>query len=362
MGKGEKIQQGDGAGGELMQKMLSRSVLPHIRRGSGRPSKVGIPPGLLDDSSTIGDMVFTIDGHTVSPLFFPGGDIGSLSVFGTVNDLAVSGGVPEVLALSMVMEEGLEIEKLEAISRSIGAAAQRSNIEIVTGDTKVVEKGGVDGMIVTTAGLGRRHPELDGCLDKASESLSGRIGQRRSYNWLRDDAPEPGDVIILTGSVGDHGISLLSLREGYGFDSDLISDLAPLNGLMSEAIRSGGVVASKDLTRGGLANALNEWATKTSLEISVDQDEIPVKESVRSACEMLGLDPYEIGNEGKAIIAVDPDYAEDLLRILKMNEIGSESRIIGSFSAGRGRVILKTEVGGKRIMDPPYGDPIPRIC
>ena len=361
MGDSDKIQQGDGAGGELMQRMLSRLVIPNLRK-KGIRGDSGIPPDLLDDSATVGEWAFTIDGHTVQPLFFPGGDIGYLSVYGTVNDLSVAGSIPEVLALSMVIEEGLDYSDLETISKSIGIASERSGVEVITGDTKVVERGGVDGMIITTAGLGRKHPKLDNCLEIANNALKERSGRVRSFVWLRDDAPVPGDEIILTGSVGDHGISLLSLREGYGFESDVKSDLTPLNELMDKAIKSGGVVAAKDLTRGGLANGLNEWSSKTSMEIVVNEERIKVKESVRTACDMLGLDPYEIGNEGKAIIAVDPEFSQNVLGALRKTDEGVDSEIIGKFEKGRQRVILNTIVGGRRIMDPPYGDPIPRIC
>ncbi|MGA1822068.1 MAG: AIR synthase-related protein [Thermoplasmatota archaeon] len=356
------VQLGDGAGGELMQKMLSDVILPRIR---GRQLEIGeedLSADILDDSASVEDWAFTIDGHTIWPLEFPGGDIGSLSVFGTVNDLAVVGAEPVALALSMVIEEGLDLHLLQRIVGSIGKASELSGVGVITGDTKVVERGGVKGMIVTTSGMGKRHPDLDLCLEKAGDLRKEAGSPGMKSRWLRDDSPRPGDAIILTGSVGDHGISLLSFREGYGFETDLISDLAPLNGLIGSAIEAGGIVAAKDLTRGGLANGLNEWARKSGFRIEVSEETIPVKKSVLSACDMLGLDPFEIGNEGKAIICTAPGIEEDILKVLRSHDIGRDSAIIGRVVEGRGDVILETEVGGRRIMDPPYGDPVPRIC
>lgn len=356
------VQLGDGAGGELMQKMLAEIILPNIRGRKIDTREEDIPPDLLDDSASVEDWAFTIDGHTIWPLVFPGGDIGSLSVYGTVNDLAVVGAKPTALALSMVIEEGLDRGLLERIAESIGKASDLAGVGVITGDTKVVERGGVKGMIVSTSGIGKRHELLDRCLGKANDLRSKAGSDGVVSRWLRDDAPRPGDSIILTGSVGDHGISLLSFREGYGFETDLKSDLAPLNGIVGSAIEVGGVVAAKDLTRGGLANGLNEWSRKSGSRIEVVEEMIPVKESVRSACDMLGLDPFEIGNEGKAIICTAPGIEEEVLKALRSNKIGRDSCVIGRVVEGKGDVILETEVGGRRIMDPPYGDPVPRIC
>ncbi len=356
MSRKDRIEIGDGAGGELMQKMLGESVIPLIRPSIDERTR-GLDPDLLDDSASHGDLAFTIDGHTIWPLEFPGGDIGGLAVYGTVNDLAVVGAVPEVMALSMVIEEGLDRSLLERIASSIGSASERTEVRVITGDTKVVERGGVKGLVVTTAGIGRRHHLLDRCLERAGDIRSGC-----DTMWLRDDAPRPGDHIILTGSVGDHGISLLSFREGFGFEVEVESDLAPLADLMGAAITEGGVVAAKDLTRGGLANGLNEWNRKCGLSILVSEERIPVKEPVRTGCEMLGLDPYEIGNEGKAILCVVPGAEEEVLRAVRRTTEGRDARLIGRVLEAEGPVILETSIGGKRIMDAPYGDPVPRIC
>lgn len=351
----ERIQSGQGAGGELMQTFLTEILLPRLNRkeGTGR----GIDPELLDDSATFGDLAFTIDGHTVWPLEFPGGDIGSLSVCGTVNDLAVVGAVPEALALSLVLEEGLSIDLLKRVMESMGRASKEANVEVITGDTKVVETGGVKGMVSSTAGIGSMHPHLKECIGDA-----GREGRPRDLNWLRDDASRPGDHIILSGSVGDHGISLISFREGYGFETDILSDIAPMTGIMDRAIKIGGVASAKDLTRGGLSNGLNEWARKTGNEIVVIEESIPVKVEVMSACDMLGMDPFEIGNEGKVILSVADGHEEEVLRSIRSTSYGKDASIIGRVMEGKPRVILETSVGGRRIMDPPYGDPVPRIC
>ncbi|MFO8050826.1 MAG: hydrogenase expression/formation protein HypE [Thermoplasmatota archaeon] len=353
-----RITMGDGAGGELMQKLLREEILPAIRPMEDDLGEGDLPAGLLDDSASFGDTAFTIDGHTIWPLEFPGGDIGTLSIYGTVNDLVVVGAVPSALALSMVMEEGLDRELMGRIARSIGKASQESGVKVITGDTKIVEKGGVKGMITSTAGIGGRHPELPPCIEKAEE----HSGIGRGTTWLRDDAVKEGDHIILSGSVGDHGISLLSFREGYGFETELKSDLAPMVDVMDRAIRTGGIVAAKDLTRGGLSNALNEWSSKSGLGIVVEEDRIPVKVAVSSACDMLGLDPYEIGNEGKVILGVADGMEEDVLKAIRSLPASSDASIIGRVSGGKERVVLETIVGGRRIMDPPYGDPVPRIC
>ncbi|MGA1873516.1 MAG: AIR synthase-related protein [Thermoplasmatota archaeon] len=342
--------------------MLKELVIPFVRRSSGGEDQEGVPPELLDDSAVIDNVAFTIDGHTVWPLEFPGGDIGSLSVFGTVNDLWVVGARPKALALSMVIEEGLEASLLERISASIGKASGEADVTVATGDTKVVERGGVKGMVVSTAGIGSHHPLLSSNLDRASELRGAKGMDAPSSTWLRDDGVIEGDVIILSGTVGDHGISLLSFREGYGFETELMSDLASVGGVMEAAMRTGGLIAAKDLTRGGLANGLNEWCSKSGNSITVRESDIPVKEAVLSACDMLGLDPFEIGNEGKVILAVAPGCEEEVLSAVRRTPVGRHASIIGVVGAKGKNVVLETGVGGRRIMDPPYGDPVPRIC
>jgi len=358
----KKVKLGEGAGGELMQRMLKEFVIPFVRIPSVGADPEGIPPELLDDSAVVGDIAFTIDGHTVWPLEFPGGDIGSLSVFGTVNDLWVVGARPKALALSMVIEEGTDKELLRRISGSIGAASEKASVTVVTGDTKVVERGGVKGIIVSTAGIGAKHPALENNLERAAALRRAVGGEAPLSGWLRDDAVREGDIIILSGSVGDHGISLFSFREGYGFAPALVSDLAPLGDVMEAALGVGGVIAAKDLTRGGLANGLNEWCAKSGRSILVREAAIPVKEAVSSACDMLGFDPFEIGNEGKLILAVAPGSEDEVLEAVRKTDVGKDAAVIGVVGGLGKNVVLQTVVGGKRIMDPPYGDPVPRIC
>jgi hydrogenase expression/formation protein HypE len=362
MGREDRIQLGDGAGGELMQRLLKDIILPLIRKEMINHDPSGIPPELLDDSAVINDVAFTIDGHTVWPLEFPGGDIGSLSVMGTVNDLWVVGAKPKALALSMVIEEGTERSLIERISGSIGRSSEEADVRIVTGDTKVVEKGGVKGMLISSAGIGWRHDELDENLRKASDLREKNGSELVSTRWLRDDNIRPGDVLILSGSIGDHGISLLSFREGYGFETELTSDISSVGEIIEAGLDVGGMVAAKDLTRGGLANALNEWTAKSGYSIHVREEDIPIKDAVKSACDMLGFDPLEIGNEGKVILAVAPGSEDRILEAVRMTNIGKDAAIIGEVMGIGSHVILETEVGGKRIMDPPYGDPVPRIC
>jgi hydrogenase expression/formation protein HypE len=248
---------------------------------------------------------------------------------------------------------------LERISGSIGRSSEEARVTVITGDTKVVERGGVRGMVLTTAGVGKRHPFLADCIGMAG---GDRLGRPDDQSWLRDDSIRPSDHIILTGSVGDHGIALLSFREGYGFDTDLSSDIAPLSSLMDRAINTGGIIAAKDLTRGGLANGLNEWCWKSGFGLEILEENIPVKKQVESACDMLGLDPFEIGNEGKAIIGVADGMEEEVLRAVRSHPLGRDAALIGRVVEGRQRVIMQTVIGGRRIMDAPYGDPVPRIC
>jgi len=358
----ERINLGDGAGGELMQRMLSELILPLIRTKDAPIDPTGIPPALLDDSAVVDDVAFTIDGHTVWPLEFPGGDIGSLSVIGTINDLWVVGARPKALALSMVIEEGTDRALIKRISSSIGSSSADAGVQVVTGDTKVVEKGGVKGIYISSAGIGWKHPLLSENLEIVRERRSHYQKEPPVSQWLRDDNIEEGDIIILSGSVGDHGISLLSFREGYGYETELTSDLASVGEIMEAAMKAGGVVSAKDLTRGGLANGLNEWCSKSGHSIIVTETDIPVKIGVRSACDMLGFDPFEIGNEGKVILGVVPGKEKEVLEAIRATAAGKDAKIIGKVMGKGDNVILETEVGGKRIMDPPYGDPVPRIC
>lgn len=351
--KDEMITMAHGAGGEIMGELIRDEILSRLKKSS---KHVQIPLAALEDSSVVNDTVFTTDSYVVKPIFFPGGDIGSLAVSGTVNDLAVMGCKPLALSLGLVIEEGMPISEVRTVLSSVAKTANEANIPVVTGDTKVVENGALDKMIINTSGIGISWPPLEKNIKvvKRYRAFKGR--------WLRDSNLKPGDKIILTGSVGDHGVALLSFREGYGFESIIQSDVRPLNKMLRRALVTGGVVAAKDPTRGGLANALNEWSEKSKVGVLVEESKIPIREGVRSACEMLGIDPLTIGNEGKCIIGVVGKKAEAVLKALRKTEEGKDAAIIGEATKAVKGVVMRTLVGGKRIIDTPAGDPIPRIC
>ena len=346
-----KIEMKHGAGGSSMEKLLRDVIISNLSTDG-----IEVPLSYMDDSSVIDGIAFTTDSYTVRPYFFPGGDIGMLAVSGTVNDLSVIGAVPVALSSGIILQEGFELEDLKRIIKSMRETLDYSGTKIITGDFKVMEHDKLDGIIINTSGIGRRSPYLDHNLEVANSYSLHR------ERWLLDRNLRDGDVILVTGYIGDHGISVLSSREGISFETDVKSDVQPLNRMFEEILKVGGVVAAKDPTRGGLSNALNEMAEKSGVGILVEEDKIPVREGVRSACEMLGIDPYEIGNEGKAVIAVVPEMAEDILKALKGTREGKDAEIIGVVKKDLEYVVLETKVGGRRIMERPIGDPVPRIC
>lgn len=337
-----------GAGGEMMDRFIDEFILPVFESDIGE-----VPLSWLDDSAVIEGTVVTTDAHTVKPIFFPGGDLGSLSVAGTVNDLLAIGAKPKALTGAIVIPEGKRLDDLKRIFESAARTADKARVKIVAGDTKVVEKDDLDEPIMTTTGFGKRHPLLDSNFEV--------IGERRT-SWLSDNNLKAGDKIIVTGTIGDHGITVLSEREGYGFGGAVKSDVSALVELMEAALKTGGVVSAKDPTRGGLATALNEWASKSGVGIEVKENEIPIRDWVSSASELLGIDPLTIGNEGKFIIAVEPSKAEDVLSSIQSTEDGAEAKIIGEAKDDISGVVLRTGVGGRRILEKPVGDPVPRIC
>jgi hydrogenase expression/formation protein HypE len=351
MGQEKRITLTDGAGGEKMMAFIRQFVLANFGGNAGE-----IPLGMLDDSAIIEGIAFTTDSYVVKPLFFPGGNIGSLAVSGTVNDLAVMGATPVALSCALILSDGFPLEDLDKILHTMRDCANKAGVSVVTGDTKVVEKSALEGIFINTSGIGKRSQFLDGNIKAVRDS------RKFPYNWPNDSAVAEGDKIIISGTVGDHGVALLSFREGYGFESKIKSDARPLNHMIAKALKVGGITAMKDATRGGVANALNEWAEKSKVGIVVEEDQIPYNEAVLSACEMLGIDPLEVGNEGKALIAVVPQLADDVLKALKKTEEGKEAVIIGEASKEYRGVAMKTSVGGLRIVEPPVGDPVPRIC
>jgi hydrogenase expression/formation protein HypE len=345
-----KVTMNHGAGGEIMQEFISKHITSRFPK-----MRSDVPLSSSDDSAVVDDIVFTTDGHTVNPLFFPGGDIGSLSVAGTVNDISVMGARPLALSCAVVLEEGLEIDVVDRVMMSVGKTSAECGVPVAAGDTKVVESGAVDKMIIVTSAVGRRSEYLDRNISIASEY------RKLNSRWLTDDNVGDGDAIIVSGTLGDHGVSLLSFREGYGFESSVQSDIAPLNGMIEEVLKIGGGVAMKDPTRGGLAGTLNEWSSKSGIGIELNENDIPLKDAVVNACDLLGMDPLSIGNEGKAVIACVPEKADEILKTLKQHPLGRDANIIGYACSGK-RVLMNTSVGGKRILEPPIGDPVPRIC
>lgn len=342
-----------GAGGELMNALIKDYILRYLGTGN---AKVDVPLKALDDSGVVNDIALTTDSYVVKPIFFPGGDIGSLAVAGTVNDLAVIGAKPIALSTAFVIEEGFALSDLESILASIRKTSQNAGVTVIAGDTKVVESGALDKIVINTGGIGIR-----------SKSLTKNIAivkKYRTFNtkWLLDSNVRSGDKIIISGTIGDHGITILSSREGYGFESEIQSDTAPLNKIIDKILNVGGVVAMKDPTRGGLANALNEFADKSKVGILIEEAKIPIKEAVRTASEFLGIDPLEIGNEGKVVIGVVKERAEEILEVLRKNKEGKDAEIIGEAKKDIRGVVMKTLVGGKRIIERPLGDPVPRIC
>ncbi len=332
----DKILLAHGSGGKLAHELVEKSFLKALAN-----------PFLakLDDSAVFnlsGRLAFTTDSYVVSPIFFPGGDIGKLAVCGTVNDLAMSGAKPLYLSLSFIIEEGLPQSELNEIVDSVQKTAQEVGVEIVTGDTKVVHRGSADKLFINTAGVGIIPEGID---------ISG-INAR------------PGDKVILSGTIGDHGIAVLSQRESLSFSTQLKSDCAPLGGLVAEMLAaSPNIHCLRDPTRGGLATTLNELAKQSKVSIRIEEEKIPVRDEVLGACEMLGFDPLYVANEGKLVAIVLPEDADKVLKAMQENYYGKDAAIIGEVRVEHpGRVVMKTCLGSSRIIDMLVGDLLPRIC
>lgn len=332
----DKILLAHGSGGKLAHDLVEKSFIKRLAN-----------PLLdkLDDSAVFnlsGRLAFTTDSYVVSPIFFPGGDIGKLAVCGTVNDLAMSGAKPLYLSLAFIIEEGLSLAELEKIIDSVQKAAGEAGVEIITGDTKVVPRGSADRLFINTAGVGLISEGVD----------------------IAGDRARPGDKVILNGAIGDHGIAVISQREGLSFATKLKSDCAPLGGLVADMLTaSKNIHCLRDPTRGGLATTLNELAKQSKVSIRVEESAVPVREEVLGACEMLGFDPLYVANEGKLVAIVPPGDADKILKAMKKNKYGEESVIIGEVAEENpGRVVMKTVLGGRRIVDMLVGDLLPRIC
>ena len=333
----KQILLGHGSGGKLTSQLIERLFLPAFRN-----------PALdaLDDQAILeigGERIaFSTDSYVVTPIFFPGGDIGELAVNGTINDLAMSGAIPRALSLAFILEEGFEIGELERIVESIRASAARAGVDIVTGDTKVVGRGSGDKIFINTTGIG--------IIPRGIAMSSSRV--------------RPGDDILLSGSIGDHGIAILSQREGLEFDGEVRSDTAALHELVAAMLRAWpDIHAMRDPTRGGVAATLVEIASRQKVGIEVDEMRIPIRDVVRGACEILGLDPLLVANEGKLIAFVPPEGSEKVLSAMRAHPLGSEAAIIGRVTAERpGFVMMHTSIRGQRIIDLPFGEVLPRIC
>jgi hydrogenase expression/formation protein HypE len=333
----DRITMSHGAGGKATQTLIEAVFLDAFRNRALEP---------LEDAARLqaggATLAFTTDSYVVSPLFFPGGDIGDLAVNGTVNDLSMAGAVPLFLSAGFILEEGFPVADLTRIAASMQAAAQRAGVEIVTGDTKVVQKGKADGCYVNTAGVGL-----------LTSDVSLGVAQAR-----------PGDVILVSGPVGDHGVTIMLARGELDIEADVCSDTAPLNGLVANLLAAApGVRALRDATRGGVATILNEIAMAAGVGVLVTEDDIPVRTEVRGAAELLGIDPMYVACEGRLVAVVSPVDAGAALAALRAHPLGAQAAIIGTVTEQPpGIVQLRTAFGGTRIVDLLVGDPLPRIC
>lgn len=340
----DKILLGHGSGGLLMKQLLD-DVFFEIY---GNNILLSGDDAAVFNSTIIKNgekLAFSTDSFVVDPLFFPGGDIGKLAVCGTVNDISTSGAKPIALSVSFILEEGFAISSLKKICKSIAETAYEAGVKIVTGDTKVVEKNKIDGVFINTSGVG---------IIPQGINLSGKNCQ-------------PEDVVIVTGTLGDHGISIMSSRQGINFSTDIKSDVAPLNNMVKKLLDNvSGLRCFRDPTRGGLASTLNEFATQSSVDICVKMQDIPIKSSVNAACEMLGYDPLQVANEGKMVIVVSEEQASAALDIIKSDKYGKDAAIIGqvlkSTDKKNPKVYVETAFKTKRILDMLVGEALPRIC
>jgi len=334
------IVMGHGAGGKMMNDLIRHLFAADFH--NDLLAQLGDSTTLELSAFSNQRLAFSTDSFVVSPLFFPGGDIGELAVNGTVNDLAMSGAKPLFLSAGFILEEGLEMETLGRISASMARACEKASVQIAAGDTKVVEKGHGDGVYINTTGIGVIPPGVD----------------------IAPSNARPGDLILVSGTLGDHGIAIMSVREGMAFESEIKSDTAPLSGLVAEMLAiSKDIHCLRDATRGGLSAVLNELAVASNVGVEFDEGAVPVRPAVNAACEMLGLDPFYIANEGKLVAFVAETQAQEILAVMKNNEYGKEAAIIGRVTEDHpGLVVARTSIGSSRVVDLPAGELLPRIC
>ena len=332
------IVMGHGGGGKLGNELVEHLFLPAFRN----PALENLGDAAVLDLGS-GKIAMSTDSFVVQPLFFPGGSIGDLAVNGTVNDLAVSGAEPKFLSASFILEEGFPLAQLAAIVRAMAEAAEIAGVRIVTGDTKVVERGHGDGCYINTAGVGVLRPGI-------------------SVNPLHT---MPGDAVLVSGMIGDHGMAIMSVREGLEFESQIRSDCAALNGMIAEVLNVAGeaVHTMRDPTRGGLASTLNEIAIASGVGIAIEEAAIPVRPEVQSACELLGLDPVYVANEGKAVFFVAPEEAAQVLEVLRAHPLGRNAAQIGHVTTQHPRMLVaRTAMGANRVIPTQIGEQLPRIC
>ncbi|MBN1890949.1 MAG: hydrogenase expression/formation protein HypE [Thermoflexales bacterium] len=337
----DKIVMGHGSGGKMSHDLVARLFLPPFDNPTLRAGDDAgvVLPHPFDPSLRL---AISTDAHVVWPLFFPGGDIGRLAVCGTVNDVAMMGADPLYLTAAFVLEEGLELALLERVAASMQAATAEAGVQIVAGDTKVVQRGKADGLYITTSGVGLVRPGTD-------------IGGRQAH---------PGDVVIVSGPLGDHGIAVLAARGELGLEADVLSDVAPLNHLVAAMLAASAEIhVLRDPTRGGLATSLNEIACQSSVNITINETDLPVRPAVAAACEMLGFDPLYVANEGKLIAIVGREEAGQVLAAMQASKYGKEAVIIGEVrEAPPKRVLMQTALGSTRVVDVLAGEMLPRIC
>jgi len=336
--KEKKVLLGHGSGGDMMHELISDLFISHFGNHilNGQTDSAVLP-------SVSSDMAFTTDSFVIDPIFFPGGNIGKLAVCGTINDLSVSGAEPLYISVSFIIEEGFPFSELEQIVISLADEARKAGVLIVTGDTKVVNKGKCDKIFINTAGIGSLKKE------------NRDIGKAMNLS--------EGDVIIINGTIGDHGMAVLNARESFNFRTSVESDCACLNHLIKEVLDNCKVKFMRDPTRGGVATVMNELALKTNLGIELSETDIPISNGVKAMCEILGFNPLHIANEGKVIIVADEKEGLKIIDILKNNYLGRKSSVIGRVVSDHpGKVVLKNETGGRRIVDSLSGDQLPRIC
>lgn len=336
----EKITLSHGSGGKSTHNLIEGVFAPAFSNPLLDPMD---DAAIFSINGTGQRLAFTTDTYVVSPLFFPGGDIGKLAVHGTINDLAMAGAEPLYLSAGFILEEGFPIPDLRRIVTSMALAAKEAGVAIVTGDTKVVQRGKADGLFINTAG----------------------VGILRATSLIGQTQLQPGDKVLLSGPVGDHGIAIMMAREALDIETTIESDTAPLHSLVAALLEAAGdgVHCLKDPTRGGVATSLNEMAIGSEVSVALDEHTIPVHSEVRGACEILGLDPLTIANEGKLLAIISPEKAESALSAMRAHPLGREAAIIGTVQAEPpGLVFLRTDIGGMRVLDMLVGDPLPRIC